>query len=491
MESNIFQRINDLIILINQKISESLSNGTLKYDKIIVKTYTVDNFNYKADGSIKHGGKLQDVLKDSGFKNEDIEPIKESILKSKEYINALNALNSNYESIYDVGRLDSLIYHITRLLGNKSALNQSNINFITETFIKELNNEPVKYGAIVELEGIIMLIDKVNITDGVILRKPTAKDIEEEISYPFNNTLSNPSAILNIELLAKSGTELQEYIEKTIALLKLYNVGSVDDILYRMYSDTIIGITGSIGSNFRKLNLEKYSLSKKDETKLIEFWNKIFNILPEGFFKFNPSEIDYLTIAYNRYKDSLLNDIPEKRVANAVMGLEALYLNNEGELKFRLSKRISKIMGLLGYDAIKIDQMTLEAYNIRSKFVHGVHLKSDKIIDYEKRFRGEKKNNGKKLEILNTEENMNDFIRKIIELLRISIIVFIFQRNEKNNDVKKELINLIDDSLIDKEKEKKLETLLNSYNLNSLNYSDHLANSQVKHRNLKHILSLK
>lgn len=465
METDLFQRINELILLTNQKIAEGLSDGTLMYYQRIINKVTVDKFNYDSDGFITCHSTIQSILKNSGFEIDGRERIKESVLRSKEYLSALDSLNIIYKDFNNVNHLDMLVSQIIRLIETKSTLTPSKIDFLTKTFIKELNNEPVKYGATVELEGIIMMIDKLDIAEGVILRRPEAKDIEGEFSYNDPLPLIKPSAILNIEILGKGGgADLQKYVEKVISLLKLFKIGSVDKIKYKTYSDSILSIQGSsISSGFRKLNLENYSLSNKDKTNLIKFWNKFFNILPEGFYGFNPSNIDYLTIAFNRYSDSLLNDFREKRVANAIMGLEALFLNNEGELKYKLSKRISKIMGLLGCNAIKIDQTVMEAYKIRSKFVHGDHLEANKIIDLEKIFRGEKTVNGKKLEILDNDENMSDFIRKIIELLRVSIILITLQRNGENdakNKMKKEFINLIDDSLIDKEKEKELKKLL-------------------------------
>jgi len=465
METDLFQRINELILLTNQKIAEGLSDGTLMYYQRIINKVTVDKFNYDSNGFITYHSTIQSILKNSGFEIDGRERIKESVLRSKEYLSALDSLNIIYKDFNNVNHLDMFVSQIIRLIETNSTLTPSKIDFLTKTFIKELNNEPVKYGATVELEGIIMMIDKLDIAEGVILRRPEAKDIEGEFFYNDPLPLINPSAILNIEILGKgAGADLQKYVEKVISLLKLFKIGSVDKIKYKSYSDSILSFQGSISSGFRKLNLEKYSLSNKDKDKLMEFWNKFFNILPEGFYGFNSSKMDYLTIAFNRYTDSLLNDIPEERVANAVMGLEAIFLNNEGELKYKLSKRISKIMGLLGCNAITIDQTVMEAYKIRSKFVHGDHLEANKIIELEKIFRGENKRNGEKIfNILDNDETMSDFIRKIIELLRVSIILITLQRDGENyskNKMKKDFINLIDNSLIDKEKEEELKRLL-------------------------------
>ena len=100
-------------------------------------------------------------------------------------------------------------------------------------------------------------------------------------------------------------------------------------------------------------------------------------MLPHGF-NFN-IEIDFLTIAFNRYNDSLFSngDFIENRITSAVMGLEALYLKSrhDGSNRYKLSTRVSKIIGLMGQDGIKSKITIEEAYNIRNTFVHGGHYK--------------------------------------------------------------------------------------------------------------------
>lgn len=115
-------------------------------------------------------------MKNIGFNIDEREKLKKSVLKSKEYINALNCLNETYKCSNNVEYLDRLLFRIIRSIEDKSYLNQVNIKFLSNNFIKELNNELVRYCANVELVGIILITDTINITDEVILRRPRAED---------------------------------------------------------------------------------------------------------------------------------------------------------------------------------------------------------------------------------------------------------------------------------------------------------------------------
>lgn len=277
---------------------------------------------------------------------------------------------------------------------------------------------------------------------------------------------TKPSAILNIECLANDVSELQKYEKNGVALLRLFKLGSVKEIRSKHNSDSIIDIVaqGTITNGFPVRNYENYSIYKKDELKLKEFWNKLFEILPNSF-GLNP-KIDYLTIAFNRYNDSLFESpIHEKRVAEAVMGLEALFLKSKDDLgnQYKLSIRIAQIFGLIGHDSIKTKRTIQEAYKIRNRFVHGGHYKMDEITKMENNFIRKKK-----FHILDDKQTMSDFIRNIIEFLRVSIILIILIRNGESDTaedkMKKVFIDSIDDSLIDKDKEKELKGLLKSFN---------------------------
>jgi hypothetical protein len=150
---------------------------------------------------------------------------------------------------------------------------------------------------------------------------------------------------------------------------------------------------------------------------------------------------NYLTIAYNRYSEALLkNGLFERRVANAVMGLEALILKpgEKQELTYRLGIRISKLLSQLGYSPHEARNVINDAYKVRNLFAHGGQL------DY----KGKKKLESKYHDIKN-------LLLPTLNYLRILLVVMILTKKGKD-----EFIDLIDDSLVDKEKETQLHGTL-------------------------------
>ena len=146
-----------------------------------------------------------------------------------------------------------MIDRVSRLYSKKCFLNQNDIELLIKTFIKEIDDEPIPYKAHVEIVGLIIVSNSIKISDEIILRQPKVEDFETEYIVPMGNILKrSPSAILNIEILGKSFGEVQEYLIKGIAVLRLFKVGSVKEIDYSITSDSILdlptfgGITSSI-----------------------------------------------------------------------------------------------------------------------------------------------------------------------------------------------------------------------------------------------------
>ncbi len=98
------------------------------------------------------------------------------------------------------------------------------------------------------------------------------------------------------------------------------------------------------------------------------------------------------TTAYRRYTDALMRDghLVERRMASAVMGLEALYLldDNSGELSYRLRTSVANAMGALGADSEVVLRQVRMGYDIRSSYVHGGHLSKESEEEADKKFGG-------------------------------------------------------------------------------------------------------
>ena len=338
-------------------------------------------------------------------------------------------------------------------LDNKK-IDEKQIDTFISVFLKELGGKPVKYGAAIELQGIVLRSNLIKITHDITLRKVKKKDLEKGFLalYPMGNHqrfVSNHTAILNIEFLGTNANEIQQRMNKAIAILRLFKPGSIRYVSCRRYSDSIIDVMASgksINAN-ENSSLNKYLVIRKEEEKLIKFWKLLDKHLPESFFLSRNQSTDNKTISYKRYSDALFrNGIIERRIANVIMGLEALFLKNEPELSYKLSFRISKLLGLFDHEPLVVRKTIKDAYSIRSTFVHGDQIK------------GKEK---KKLD--DKYGNLNKLLLKVLGYLRVSIIITILCEKEKE-----ELIRLIDDSLISKKRALELVAVMSMRKLEGI-----------------------
>jgi hypothetical protein len=156
------------------------------------------------------------------------------------------------------------------------------------------------------------------------------------------------------------------------------------------------------------------------------------------------SQPDALDIAYDRYCDSLDNVVVEKQISSAIMGLEALYMDEADELPYRLSMRVGKLLSLTSkeYSPTIVRDNIKDAYNqVRNKYVHGEILK---------------KSARDKLE--SKHGNLGEFARITKDYLRASIVALLNRPNKKN------MIRTLDSCFLESSKDEEVrEFLFNPY----------------------------
>jgi hypothetical protein len=434
MEKNSLEILRQFSKFIKKIVDEEVTKGNIQ--KLGIRQqyfrWRVEGFEYSPDKGVSVASARGEFFtkKEWIFEHNVVE----SIMQSNEYKTVLAEL-------YKVFKGEGLNHKIEQLLRKMvdSYLYEHKIDeILLEVFLRELRGEPIKIGAVVQLQGVTLEPDSIQIAHGVRLRRPTITDIEKEIPiYAIDYALLYPSAILELQILGHSAIEIQKQVEKAISILRLFKVGGVKYVSYRMFSEGVISFIGGTITSLEKTQpLEFYPILKSDVPRLEKFWKEMMVSLPEEFVGFSSlTGKGYITFAYQRYCDALLsNGFLERRIANAIMGLEALYLNTPQELGRYLGLRISKFLGMAGWNPRKIMNVLKDAYRIRSIFVHGNRL------NYKER---------KKFD--NKYGSINKLLQELLEYLRISIILVLFLKKEKD-----ELIDLIDNALIDRERENAL-----------------------------------
>jgi hypothetical protein len=189
---------------------------------------------------------------------------------------------------------------------------------------------------------------------------------------------------------------------------------------------------GGILTNHDHHSLHKTAvIANADAGRFEQFWRRISNILPSQGYEHRTENVDPIDIAYQRYADSLLTwgASVERRIADAVMGLESLLLRREEnqELAYRLRMRIARILSVLGSDPYAAKKVANDAYTVRSAFVHGAKVNDDD-----------------RKAIIKRHGSFEFLLDALLDQLRVTIVVMTVMQTAKE-----ELIKDIDDSFID------------------------------------------
>jgi len=428
-------------VIDNEKTKEAITPELEQFNHL-----TVTNFEYGDNGTnIAQSGSF--ITKPTwSYVSRKIFDI---IGKTEKYRRLAEIIKTKQEGTGFRPLFESFVLTIIPLYLENRGIGEAKISESLDNFLLELKNKPLKSGAIVQLEGLILHPDMIEIAHGISIRKPRKEDFEVDTPvYGFFNIhehLSHATAFLEISIITVSPREVQDAINRTVTILRLFKPGSVKYITYRLHSDAISRMFfGTMGSGINSPALEKYVVTEDDVGKLKIFYERLIPYLPPNLYKSDGGREDHISIAYSLYSDALLQGgIIERRIAYAIMGLEAIYFKPSGEqqeLIYRLSIRVAKVLGNFSYDPIRTRSTLKDAYTVRSIFSHGGRL------EYKTKKKFDEKYNG----------SVNNLLYSILDFLRLSIILSITIRLDKE-----EFIDTIDNSLIDPSGNQKLANILN------------------------------
>ena len=317
------------------------------------------------------------------------------------------------------------------------------ISKIKNTFIKDLEMKPSTSYVVAEVFGLQLKQPKIMLTEKLQICRTTKRDLEfekpdsfESIDYGFY-----PESIFQFE--SNAGIPVRHMTKLVIAALCLYKVGAVKLGKLVSYSDSIInhGRDKEIPGTMEKRGWP-ITFTRTDCKKFPEFWKKF-----QTFLSYKPHEIftrSYLNIAYDRYYDSFMKGEVDFRIANIIMCLEALLLDENQAITYKLQTRATRLLSTLGFDSCRIFQDISLAYSIRSAFVHGGVMS---------------KNEKKKLKDIFRHENMAKevLLLRIQEYTRIIFLIVLLCGKEKTK-----LIRFLTMAQIDTSSLKKFERMINS-----------------------------
>lgn len=272
-----------------------------------------------------------------------------------------------------------------------------NVNVVIDRFIHQINTGEINAHTTVYLVGLTLESPSIQLGPYATLRQTASSDIgiPRPIFPDLNfDELPFPTAVLDIKTIILNGQNsiIPSLTAKSITILKLFAVSGVYSKYNTVTTDSLLtgvfaGDTYSSVPPASTSTSPDFYVTKEHEPKLISFFNYMQKHMPNlvGLNR----KIDYLSVSFDRYTDACTESlIFERKVMNAIMGLEALYLNENMELSYKLAMRCSKTMSLCGLDPLEIKNTIKAGYAIRSTFAHGAHLSKRDIEKFDKQFSG-------------------------------------------------------------------------------------------------------
>jgi hypothetical protein len=343
--------------------------------------------------------------------------------------------------------LQQFVFRVARTVLESDSPPPSNaFDSIVERFLDDIAGIPFDGGGEVRLEGISLENEAAHPFPGISLRRPKREDFEEEYPYfgpgaRFDASIHGTlSAVAKVYGKCSSSLDAQMKVEQFIVMLRLFKVMSAKYISYRLIGNSIIQpIGGTFTAGAREIVRERGVIGVNEESRLLRFWNVVGPILPRMFYDVTGNASDYRDMAYERYNAALMHPgSPEERLANAIMSLEAILLNEHLELAYKLRFRAAKLLSNLGENASRVPDTLNDAYRARSIFAHGARPSPKDKTRLESHY-----------------GSLDALVTKVLDLARKVILVSVLVTHSKND-----IIALIDDSLIEKSAEIQLQELV-------------------------------
>ncbi|HXT85063.1 MAG TPA: hypothetical protein VN704_12170, partial [Verrucomicrobiae bacterium] len=278
---------------------------------------------------------------------------------------------------YAGGYLLSYVSTLVHLLFQNKTKGMYSINNLARAFVKHALNEKLKYKLTLELEGIVLPSKKIKLNKNLIISRVHKSDLERKIPIEyFENYLhATEKATTKFELNYEDDGETIEFdiAERYLIPLRLFKLGNVQRVSIKRETENIESYTSldEVGSYDRVFVGLSYLLKSSEIKRLQKFYKSI--IKKVSFDVFLPwLQKESIAIAYSRYIESLARrGSIERMLAYAVMGLEALLLEGDEEINYRLRMRSARILQILSLDGKSVFDDLFWAYKARSAYAHG------------------------------------------------------------------------------------------------------------------------
>lgn len=436
VETKIRGQLDKLAVEVERRLNEGLRTGQLRPVSLSRSQRKIEKYDETEGGPVVLSSSFDDVAQTSWIlaATQGLQGLEQSKILQL----AAKGIHPFLENPLSAPSILNRIAYSYALLflegGDKGSL-RKHLRHKTNLLLNLLKNEPVPLRAISNVNGFSVSSRSIELNDEfrIVLRQPTLGDLASDNRLQFSSIPPfdlDPTLILELTLPDSKPNIAQIELHKFLLFLRLFAVSSVHALSTEFKSESLSSNSGGFSTSSNEF-LDppfKFHLAEEYVPRLRKSWKKIFPLLESDFTK--PFKERELVIASHRYNDAVLTRITssERRIADAVMGLESLYLRDseDQELSFKLSTRLAAVFEILGGDGIAHGELAQLAYSARSRYVHGSDM-NRKMLN----------------KINNVHGGLANFVLKVLDQLRVSMIFFLLAKESKD-----ELLKKIDESFI-------------------------------------------
>lgn len=441
-----------------------------KLEAIPYQYIPVENIDYLSGTYNYDWNKLEDF--DSyKWRNADLFDFMEKELNTlKEFEEAVQQVMEEFGvSEHAVKNGLSTLLHLIMEEAPNGGITYDNISSYVQFFIdgyESLRSHiPIVWNVHLWLGNTYIESDEIEIEQGVYLRRPTKEQLAYERPKPshvselqkMTGKVLGAGAILSFPVVAGNRPVIGGFYPEKITqeIERWLNA-------FRLFKPTDLTI---IYQSVNPVSIFQYSTSENKDQPQDKYWQG--KIEPKDtsnfklYLKSDEEEIfrtfikdvkpvlkkishkTYLSgssyeLAFHRYNDSLVKtEVNAYKILSAITSLEALLSGGETEITFKIRMRVAKLLSLFGFDSLDVSKKVRDAYNLRSKLVHGSKPEDNKT-------------------------DLLKFARKHThEILNYNRICLLIALQVEKSINKQELIELVNNSFIDVATDIKLKKLIN------------------------------
>lgn len=425
---------------VRERVTQAKSSGAIVEVATTYVKAEVTQFQYGDLGNIQYSTSFHYANKPEWHWRQQHSFIQETINSSEQFKECLSLVAA--EANVHPGQAEFWLSRFVQVLVSRSAkglADEALIEALT-TFVADLHNAPMYIDVSAWVDGLWLSGPQLAVSD-IVLRRPEPRDLETERNLEFlvfsehRWKLGTPPAVIEFQVRGTSGQDAQRAVASLMSCLRLYRLGSVRAAEYSLKPNSIYRFGGTFGASHVFGSPYKYELAVADEPQLTEFVHRMRAFVPDEY-DTAETATSPVNIAFRRYTDAVLGrgDVQE-RITSGITCLEALFLKakERAELSHRLSLRVASLLRLVGLDALSVQGRVHQAYDIRSTYIHGGALDTEKA------------------------QSAEELCRRVLDYARMAVVIFLQLREHME---KNEIINRLDDGCLEDRKLGKLKDAL-------------------------------